>query len=269
MNELILSIFPGVDLLGRGFEQEGFCVVRGPDAVWGGDVREFHPPRGKFAGVIGGPPCQNITCLNPARDLEKGLAMLREFCRCVSEAAPAWFLMENTPNVPRIAVDGYTVQRFTLNAAECGGRQHRNRVFQFGSRDGVAVVCDRQVTPRGVKLERTCLASEGARESHQTWFRKSRRRTWPEFCALQGLPAGYELPGMSVSARYRAVGNGVPVYVAATIARAIRSRGRFRGVTLCACGCGRGVTGAQRAATPSCRKRLQRARENADLFFGP
>ena len=26
--ELVLSLFPGVDLLGRGFEAEGFCVVR-------------------------------------------------------------------------------------------------------------------------------------------------------------------------------------------------------------------------------------------------
>jgi len=26
--QLVLSIFPGIDLLGRGFEAEGFCVVR-------------------------------------------------------------------------------------------------------------------------------------------------------------------------------------------------------------------------------------------------
>jgi hypothetical protein len=48
---LVLSVFPGADLLGRGFEQEGFCVVRGPDLVWGGDVRTFHPPPGAFGGV--------------------------------------------------------------------------------------------------------------------------------------------------------------------------------------------------------------------------
>src|SRR2546430_12673163 len=34
------------------------CVVRGPDLLWGGDIRRFHPPAGKFDGVIGGPPCQ-------------------------------------------------------------------------------------------------------------------------------------------------------------------------------------------------------------------
>jgi hypothetical protein len=51
---LVLSIFPGIDGLGRAFEELGYCVVRGPDVLWGGDVRRFHPPAGVFAGVIGG-----------------------------------------------------------------------------------------------------------------------------------------------------------------------------------------------------------------------
>jgi DNA (cytosine-5)-methyltransferase 1 len=55
---LVLSLFPGIGLLDMAFEQEGFCVVRGPDLLWGGDVKRFHPPAGKFDGVIGGPPCQ-------------------------------------------------------------------------------------------------------------------------------------------------------------------------------------------------------------------
>lgn len=39
MKGLILSIFPGIDILGRAFEEEGYCVVRGPDK--GGDVEKF------------------------------------------------------------------------------------------------------------------------------------------------------------------------------------------------------------------------------------
>ena len=35
---LVLSIFPGLDLLGMAFEREGFCVVAGPDVCWGRDV---------------------------------------------------------------------------------------------------------------------------------------------------------------------------------------------------------------------------------------
>src|SRR6476659_2456796 len=55
---LVLSLFPGIGLLDMAFESEGFCVVRGPDLLWGGDVRSFHVPYGRFDGVIGGPPCQ-------------------------------------------------------------------------------------------------------------------------------------------------------------------------------------------------------------------
>lgn len=30
MTELVLSLFPGIGLLDKGFEQAGFSVVRGP-----------------------------------------------------------------------------------------------------------------------------------------------------------------------------------------------------------------------------------------------
>lgn len=36
MTQLVLSLFPGVGLLDMAFEEEGFCVVRGPDLLWGG-----------------------------------------------------------------------------------------------------------------------------------------------------------------------------------------------------------------------------------------
>jgi hypothetical protein len=51
MSGLVLSLFPGIGLLDMAFEEEGFCVVRGPDLLWGGDIKNFHPPRGKFNGV--------------------------------------------------------------------------------------------------------------------------------------------------------------------------------------------------------------------------
>lgn len=62
MPRLVLSLFPGVDLLGRAFEELGFCVVRGPDPLWGGDIHNFHPPP-RFEGIIGGPPCQRFSKL--------------------------------------------------------------------------------------------------------------------------------------------------------------------------------------------------------------
>ncbi|OAM87574.1 DNA cytosine methyltransferase [Termitidicoccus mucosus] len=145
-------------MLGRGFEAEGFCVVRGPDIVWGGDVREFHPPSGAFAGVIGGSPCQDFSKARRTEPTGAGVELLREYARVVEEASPEWFLLENVPGVPDIDASGYTVQRFNLNAAECGGRQSRLRTFQFGSRDGTCLVIDRRDMPDDV--ERTCMATE-------------------------------------------------------------------------------------------------------------
>ena len=39
---LVLSLFPGIGLMDRAFEEEGFCVVRGPDLLWGGNIKTFH-----------------------------------------------------------------------------------------------------------------------------------------------------------------------------------------------------------------------------------
>lgn len=78
---LILSVFPGIGMLDRGFEEEGFCVVRGPDLLWGGDIRRFHVPANHFAGVIGGPPCQDFSNARRSAPTGDGLAMLSGFTK--------------------------------------------------------------------------------------------------------------------------------------------------------------------------------------------
>ena len=111
MKDLILSIFPGIDVLGRAFEEQGYCVVRGPDKLWGGDIRTFHPPAGIFDGIIGGPPCQEFSILrrpNPHKKAKWG-NLIPEFERVVSEAQPEWFAMENVRTAPIPNIDGYTV----------------------------------------------------------------------------------------------------------------------------------------------------------------
>ncbi|HYC70015.1 MAG TPA: DNA cytosine methyltransferase [Opitutaceae bacterium] len=250
--DLVLSLFPGADLLGRGFEAEGYCVVRGPDIVWGGDIREFHPTPGRFDGVIGGPPCQDFSSERRCEPSGEGEAMLREYSRVVAESGAAWFLAENVPSVPDIQVPGYTVQRLNLTAAECGGRQRRNRCFQFGSRDGSILVVERRKPEPGAVTEAAALAIEGSQQT---------RRAWPDFCELQGLPRTFNLPGLSLAAKYRAVGNGVPVYMARVLARAVRARVARLLVRVCICGCGRPVEGRHVMAEASCRKRMQRRRE--------
>ena len=249
---LVLSLFPGIYLLGRGFEAEGFCVVRGPDLIWGGDVRDFHPNPRKFDGVIAGSPCQEFSKLRRNAPTGYGRAMLDEFCRVVIEAQPDWFLLENVPTVPDVVVTGYAVQRLDLNARECGAKQNRPRHFQFGSRDRRMLVPARAITALS-ESQPAVLASEGKRKS---------RRGWPEFCELQGLPRDFTLPGMTLSARYRAVGNGVHVDVARTLARAVRELPqRRKSIRLCVCNCGRVVKGKGAMATAGCRKRMERRRK--------
>jgi len=250
--QLVLSLFPGIDLLGRGFEAEGFCVVRGPDLIYGMDIRDFHCPPGRFDGIIGGSPCQDFSSLN-RNPGENGLEMLREYLRCVEDVMPDWFLLENVTRVPDVSSPGYSIQRFDLNARECGLRQSRLRHFQFGSLRGLVLIPER-MKPLRDRLEPICLASEG---------KKKDRRDWSDFCALQGLPT-LKLPGMSIEAKYRAVGNGVPVPMARVVARAIlKANIRIDDVRLCACGCGRIVAGKQYMAIPACRKRMQRRRESS------
>lgn len=248
---LVLSLFPGIDLLGRGFEAEGFCVVRGPDLIFGGDIRTFHVPAGCFDGVIGGPPCQDFSKRRRTAPTGYGIEMLCEFTRIVTEAQPVWFLMENVPTVPSLQVDGYTIQRFDLNASECGLRQNRPRHFQYGDRRGHVIIVER--ASHVTDTEPCCMASEGKR---------SNRRSWADFCELQGLPRDFALPGMTQAGAYSAVGNGVPVPMARVIARAVtRSRAPV-GFRLCECGCGRPVGGRMVTATVACRKRLQRQRDS-------
>lgn len=257
--ELVLSLFSGIDGLGRGFTEGGFCVVSAGDLITGHDIRNFRTISGRFDGVIGGTPCQNFSGLNRNPNHEKGVELLNEFCRIVREAAPKWFLMENVVRVPDIAIEGYTVQRFNLSPVECGGVQSRNRAFQFGFTEGAYLAIKRDVSS---VLKQSCVtATEG---------RRTDRRTFADVCELQGFPRGFTLPSFTKTASYQAIGNAVNVNVARRIADDIRERATrtdAREETLCACQCGR-IIHNQRAdavaATPSCRKRLQKMRrENA------
>src|SRR5262245_56334699 len=128
---LVLSLFPGIGLLDRAFEEEGYTVVRGPDLLWGGDIRRFHPPMDAFDGIIGSPPCQP----HPSLAVYKTTAiqdLTLEFLRCIDEAWPDWFLMENVPEAPTVEHDSYAVTDAVLNNRWFGGEQQRRRRITFG-----------------------------------------------------------------------------------------------------------------------------------------
>jgi DNA (cytosine-5)-methyltransferase 1 len=240
MTPLVLSCFPGIGLLDMAFELEGFCVVRGPDLLWGGDVRVFHPPAGRFDGVIGGPPCQRFSSLsniNRARYGEDSLApdLIPEFCRVVSEAQPLWFLMENVPRAPLPNVQGYGIADRIWKNQWSGGEQERTRRFSFGVRGMSNLSALIWFKPVGevflpTKTEPAVTATSGGRRRTPRRDRRDRlqsspllNRTLADMLRLQGLPPDFlaDAP-FTVRERMRVVGNGVPLPMGLTIARAVK-----------------------------------------------
>jgi len=251
---LVLSLFPGIDLLGRAFEHLGFCVVRGPDTLWGGDIRRFQPQIGQFQGIIGGSPCQDYSNARRTAPTGYGDAMLAEFHRCVTQAAPLWWMLENVPGVPEMRINGYRTQRIHIRASEFGGSSHRLRIIQFGHPVTMPGLVIRRPVTTAVVTQPAALATEGKRAN---------RRGWAEFCAAQGLPEPLDMPGLTIEARYRAVGNGVHLDMGHAMATAIHAwyvTPPEEQPNTCECECGRPVRG-RRYAEASCRKRAQRSRD--------
>ena len=250
MKGLVLSLFPGIGLLDRAFEEAGFCVVRGPDLLWGGDIQRFHPPDGRFEGVIGGPPCQEFSRLaHMVR--QNGLQpkfgnLIPEFERVVVEAGPTWFLMEEVQDAPLPAVEGYGVHSFLLNNRHCWDGdtpavQHRVRRWSFGARgtrrvlhiDAVPLESpDFEYAATGGSARPVAIGGSGKPKafrdgrSRMPWNAKSGAAV-VELVRKQGLPEGFDLPPFTVEAKCKALGNGVPLpmgrAVAAAVLRAIEA----------------------------------------------
>lgn len=247
--EVVLSLFPGVDLLGRAFTAAGFCVVTGPDTLLDQRIEDFHTAHGHFDGVIGGPPCTNYSDANRRRDTDEGDRLLREFMRVVSEAAPQWFLMENVRNVPDLQLSHYHIQRLDAYDLDFGGRQTRLRHIQFGSLDGSIIRPLRTSSPRPVTPVPTITTAPSG-----TGDRHSRR------CTKQGIPT-LPLRSLTPAARRRVIGNGVPFLVGHALALGVSQRS-IRHALDCVCLCGRPITPPARHATAACRKRMERRRHN-------
>lgn len=258
MAPLILSLFPGIGLLDMAFEEEGFCVVRGPDVLWGGDVRTFHPPAQVFDGVIGGPPCQEFSRLaimvryNGHQTTFGNL--IPEFERCVVEAHPRWFLMENVKDAPSPEVAGYSIDQLVVNNrwfadGELGAEQNRKRRLSFGTHDGRSLVWDVALFEHtGIAAGDTSSDGSGVMRGRRKGFavtgRHAGRVSWmpssvtaghggenskqyvyslEDACELQGLPRDFtEHMPFRKDAKLKAVANGVPLPMGRAIARAVK-----------------------------------------------
>lgn len=235
---LVLSLFPGIGLLDRAFEDEGFCVVRGPDLLWGGDVKRFSISPGQFAGIIGGPPCQRFSSLsniNRARYGEDSLAedLIPEFTRVVNEGQPDWFLMENVPRAPLPMPWDYFRSEVTLNNRWFGGVQHRVRRFVFGVRYPGSVSLRPFLQPEAfvpAEYEATATSTAGGR---RRTARRDKRgqlqsailldRKTADLARLQGLPEGFlaDAP-FTEREKMRVISNGVPLPMGRAIASAVK-----------------------------------------------
>jgi DNA (cytosine-5)-methyltransferase 1 len=206
----------------RGFEEEGWCVVRGPDVLWGGDIRDFHPPAGVFDGVIGGPPCQAFSPIgnvNRARWGDDSVMpdLIPEFCRIVENTEPTWWVMENSPYAhgPRVAnQDAY---RFVLENAQLGERQRRKRAFWTNLLLHVKVPA---LVPVDAGSERT-VSSKGAVDWKGSRARET-KRSLADCLDLQGFPRDWmDRQPWTMQAKRKMVGNGVPLPMSRAIARAV------------------------------------------------
>jgi len=144
-HSLILSLFPNIGMLDKAFEEAGFCVVRGPDLLFGGDIKNFHPPKDVFWGIIGGPPCQDFSSAGK-RDETLGRADLTlSYANIVVHAKPEWFVMENVERIMKSKIlkeaisifksAGYGISYDVLDASYCGVPQSRKRFFLVGHKN--------------------------------------------------------------------------------------------------------------------------------------
>lgn len=133
--------------------------------------------------------------------------------------------MECVPGAPVPEIPGFHAeQTFVLQDHWFGGLSRRRRRFSFGGPWSItAPVCDalHSTAPR-----QPACASGGIAEGHEDSTALRHRgfcskRVFRDHCRLQGLPDGYDLPGMTVRGKIRAVGNGVPMSMGLAVARAV------------------------------------------------
>ncbi len=241
MSQLVLSLFPGIGLLDMAFEEEGFCVVRGPDYLWGGDVRRFRPMPGRFDGVIGGPPCQFASRLahmvrqNGAEPTFGNL--IPEFERCVREAQPRWFVMENVPDAPVPIVGGYRITAALLNNRLFGADAHRERRFSIGTTEEWPEgwqppgVWQAEIAAN-VRAHSPRFTYAGGDDPQELATKRNRKGTMPwnhkgakgfrQALRAQGLPDDFDIPPFTVAEKCHAVRNGVPLPMGRAVARAVK-----------------------------------------------
>lgn len=229
MNQVVLSLFPGADLLGRAFEEQGFTVVKGPDKIWNGDIREFKGVSGCFHGIIGGPPC---TAHSQAIQSRGGSGasldgnLIPEFTRVVKECKPKWWVMENVPEAPEPELDDLLYKE-VLEALHYGSRSRRKRRFcsNLALEPKALPEEDWDPDPWPVITATEYKVSPGSNERvmRQRAGRKvGRKLTLKEMKDAMGVPSDWDFPCLLQKYQYIVLGNGVPLPLGRAVAKAVK-----------------------------------------------
>jgi DNA (cytosine-5)-methyltransferase 1 len=156
----VIELFAGCGGMAMGFKRQGFTTVLAnewdrdacdslranvTDRVLNCAIQEIEhfPPADVVAG---GPPCQGFSNLGERVPNDPRNQLWRQYMRCVEQARPSVFVLENVPpllksaeyqELLRIArLLGYQVEGRVLNAADYGVPQARKRAIVIGSRLG-------------------------------------------------------------------------------------------------------------------------------------
>lgn len=232
-NQLVLSLFPGIDLFGHAFELEGFCVVQGPEIEFGRDIKTWNIVRGFFTGIIGGPPCQMYSPAaqgsSPAEDL------IPEFVRAVVMGQPSWFGMENVRQAPVPQVPGYAIKSTLIDAWHYGARQKRIRRFTLGYKtpDGELRsfpfvpepplnIRDRDPDPFPTVTATEHKFSKKHDEPRKASRKIGRTLQVEEIMCLMGVPDWPEMLDIKRRSQSKMFGNGVELHAGRVVARAIK-----------------------------------------------
>jgi DNA (cytosine-5)-methyltransferase 1 len=163
----VVSLFSGAGGLDLGFKMAGHSIVWANDLY--GDAVETY--RANLGGhivckdisavaeddvpdcdiIIGGFPCQGFSVANTKRDAnDERNQLYKQLMRIVKAKQPKFFLAENVKGIRSLAKGevlkmilsdfegiGYKVQAETLNAADYGVPQLRQRVFIIGVKNDV------------------------------------------------------------------------------------------------------------------------------------
>jgi hypothetical protein len=232
---LVLSLFPGADLLGDAFSEVGFTVVRGPDALFGSDIKDFHAPSHRFDGIIGGPPCQVHS--GAAITGTDAVDLIPEYLRIVEEARPRWAVMENVVNA-RYAETAPDWPSVLIRDWDCGGLTSRRRAFWFYGIDVPTSPSTREGQPEHSVLASSWNMHYDENAKVKTFGSKTRKAglKWNDAGRLQGWPEKAERLAKHLEKRVwcgkttvnqmvvHMFGNGVPRAMGLYVANHVKSQ---------------------------------------------